>query len=148
MTLAKSNRSALVAESGRKPYGVDISVRRHNLTADEPIGLGGQDYGPDPFEILLSALGACTAMTVRMYADRKGWPLDRVSVRVVQTVRAGGVGGAADRFERTVFLDGELSLEQRARLMEIAARCPVGETLKRGAETPVVAAPSPPEPAV
>ena len=99
--------------------------------ADEPEEAGGLGSGPTPYDLLSAGLGACTAMTLRMYADRKGWPLERTRVTV-------GHARAADRtprdvFSRQVAMTGALDPNQRARLMEIAGRCPVHRTLTEGA---------------
>jgi len=114
----------------------EISVGAHRLIADEPREAGGSDAGPDPYSLLLASLGACTAMTLQIYARRKEWPLERVEVRlrhsrihaedceVCETRR-----GSVDRIERQISLSGQLSEEQRGRLLEIAARCPVHRTL-------------------
>ena len=107
------------------------------LLTDEPAALGGEGAGPDPYTLLLAALGSCISMTLRMYARRKGWPLERVRVRLrqgrVHAKDCADCGGAAEgflhRIERAVELEGELSEEQRARLQEIAHRCPVHRTL-------------------
>lgn len=114
---------------------------RHHALADEPRAFGGTDRGMSPYGFLAAGLGACTSMTVRMYARRKGWPLDGISVDVThdrvhaEDARADGEGGQdkVDRFNRVVRLLGDLDAEQRARLMEIADRCPVHRTLERGA---------------
>jgi len=108
------------------------------LSADEPEALGGRDTGPDPYELVLAGLAACTAMTVRMYARRKGWPLAHVEVRVNLLQEPGPDGEMVDRFERVLDLQGDLSLEERARLITIADRCPVSQTLKNGAEVTAV----------
>jgi putative redox protein len=102
----------------------EITVGGHRLTADEPLSAGGTDTGPAPYDLLISALGACTSMTVSLYARRKQWPLDAVTVRL----RHAKVH-AADHIERDVELHGDLSDEQRARLLEIANKCPVHKTL-------------------
>ncbi len=113
-----------------------ITAGRHRFTADEPIAAGGGDTGPNPYDLLLSALGACTAMTLRLYAERKALPLDRVTVRL----RHGRIHaadcetcetkeGMIDRIERSIRLEGNLDTAQRARLMEIADKCPVHRTL-------------------
>lgn len=107
------------------------------LLIDEPQSLGGDGAGPDPYTLLLAALGGCISMTVTLYARRKGWPLERVTVRLrqqrqhakdcVECTRAGE--GFIHRIERSVTLEGNLSEEQHARLQEIAHKCPVHKTL-------------------
>jgi putative redox protein len=111
---------------------------KHHVAADEPEAYGGTDRGLTPYQFLAAGLGACTSMTVRMYARRKGWPLDRVAVDVthdkVHAQDAGGAGGEkVDMFRRVLTLEGDLSGAQRARLLEIADRCPVHRTLEAGA---------------
>ncbi|RKW38013.1 MAG: OsmC family peroxiredoxin [Lautropia sp.] len=125
-----------------------IQAGRHTWLADEPVRMGGSDLGPDPYALLLSSLGACTSMTIRMYANRKGMKLDDVVVDLVhrrETLPAGSTGsaessstaGAAshgstqteDVFERQITLKGELSDAERQRLLEIADKCPVHKTL-------------------
>ncbi len=104
---------------------------------DEPASLGGEDAGPDPYTLLLGALGSCISMTVTLYARRKGWPLERVTVRLrQQRVHAKDCAeceatfdGFVHRVERSVTLEGNLTDEQRARLQEIAHNCPVHKTL-------------------
>lgn len=115
------------AAIGTDRYHVDLRARRHQLAADEPTSHGGADTGPTPFELLLSALGACTAITLRMYADRKGWPLVGVEVRLVQQ-RVGD----QDQITRQIRLDGDLDDSQRARLLDIAERTPVTRAIKQG----------------
>ncbi len=113
-----------------------IEAGAHRLTADEPVAAGGDDTGPDPYDLLLAALGACTSITLRAYARRKGWPLERVAV-VLQhdKIHAEDCAdcetkiGLVDRIRRTIALGGPLGDEQRARLLEIANRCPVHRTL-------------------
>lgn len=122
-------RSVTVCESGNGPYGQFITTGRHVMGADEPEDLGGKDTGPDPYEFLLSGLGACTAMTLRMYANHKQLPLEKIEVRLRHLVRADKE--TVDKFERVITLHGPLSDEQRARLLEVAERCPVSQTLKR-----------------
>ena len=129
-----SERSVTVVESGNGPYGQFIPSGRHVLGADEPVELGGQDTGPDPFELVLAGLGACTAMTLRMYANRKGMPLERVTVKLRHLQRATAGKGLSDRFERLITLEGDLSSDDRQRLLEIADRCPVSQTLKRASD--------------
>jgi putative redox protein len=102
----------------------DVSVGPHNLIGDEPPEVGGDDAGPSPFEYLHAALGTCTSITLKMYADRKQWPLKSVRVDVT-----GGQVGAEYVIERTIHVDGDLDATQRARLLEIAEKCPVHKTL-------------------
>jgi putative redox protein len=110
----------------------------HHLLADEPVSLGGTDRGPTPYGLLAAALGACTAMTLRMYARHKGLPLLLVSVDVdhdkVHGVDAATAGQGLDLFRRTIRLDGPLDDDQRARLLAIADKCPVHRTLEAGAK--------------
>ena len=128
-----SDRDVTVSESGNGPYGQFITSGHHIMGADEPEDLGGRDTGPDPYELLMSALGACTAMTLRMYASRHQWPVDHIEVRLHHVQRAGGAE-VRDRFERVVKIRGDVTDEQRARLIEIADRCPVSQTLQRSSE--------------
>ena len=120
-------------------YRTEITAGIHTLFADEPIAAGGTDQGPNPYDLLVSALGACTAMTVRMYADRKGWPLDEVIVRLQHgrnhakdEERCEDSPVRLDLIQLHVDLQGELTDEQRTRLLEIAQRCPVHRTLDAG----------------
>ncbi|MEM6927512.1 MAG: OsmC family protein, partial [Myxococcota bacterium] len=113
-----------------------IRAGTHRFAADEPHHIGGNDTGPNPYDLLLASLGSCTAMTLRMYADRKEWPLEEVSI-VLSHERIHGEDSAkvdadAPRLERIVKrvkLTGDLSAEQIQRLLEIADRCPVHRTL-------------------
>lgn len=127
-------RVVTVAESGNGPYGQFITTGHHVLGADEPESVGGKDTGPDPFELLLSGLGACTAMTIRMYANRKQFPLEKIEVRLRHVVRATGGKDLKDRFERAITLTGPLDAGQRQRLLEIAEKCPVSQTLQRSSD--------------
>ena len=106
-----------------------IRARRHTLTADEALSHGGTDTGPAPYEILFSALAACTAITLRMVAQRKGWELGAIRVDVELEKDASG----ADRIARTVSFGAPLNEEQRATLAEIAEKTPVTRTIKAGA---------------
>jgi len=115
-----------------------IDIRGHQLIADEPRDAGGDDAGPNPYELLLSALGACTAITVRLYAQRKGWPLESVEVALThERMHAEDCAdcetriGFLDHITKDITLNGPLDAEQRLRLVEIAERCPVSQTLQR-----------------
>jgi uncharacterized OsmC-like protein len=124
---------------GRTGFRTDVTARTHSLIVDEPVAEGGTDLGPTPYECLLSALGACTVMTLRLYADRKKWPLESVTVHMrsgrshekdcedCETKKV-GIG----QIQRRLELEGTLTAEQRTRLIEIADRCPVKQTLERG----------------
>ena len=113
-----------------------IRAGPHLLLADEPVEAGGTDAGPNPYELLLSSLGACTSMTLRLYADRKNWPLERVTVRLehwkVQANSRGGGGSAVDEIKKVVVLVGQLSRAQRDRLLDVAGKCPLHRSLERG----------------
>jgi putative redox protein len=126
----------VVQERGTGKFAQDVIAGGHRLTADEPIDAGGGGEGPGPYDYLLAALGACTSMTVRMYAARKAWPLARVTVRLRHAkIHAADCAdcetsvGMVDRIERDITLEGALSAEQTAKLMEIADKCPVHRTL-------------------
>lgn len=121
-------------------YTTTITAGNHAFLADEPQAVGGADEGPNPYELLAAALGACTAMTLRMYANRKEWPLQSVEVRVSHDkvyVRdceecEGDPNARVDRFRRTISVLGPLEPDQVERLKEIATRCPVHRTLAEG----------------
>jgi len=117
-------------------FAQQIVAGPHRLAGDEPESVGGTGTGPSPYDFLLAALGSCTSMTVAMYARRKGWPLERVTVALRHSkIHAEDCAecetkeGRLDRIERDVRLDGPLTAEQRARLLEIANKCPVHRTL-------------------
>jgi len=118
-------------------FAQTILVGRHALTADEPMSVGGTDTGPNPYDLFLAALGSCTSMTLAMYARRKNWPLEAVTVHLrYAKIHAADCKacetkeGRLDYIEREVELTGMLSEEQRARLLDIASKCPVHRTLK------------------
>jgi uncharacterized OsmC-like protein/pimeloyl-ACP methyl ester carboxylesterase len=126
----------VVSESGEGPFAQSIWAGPHRLRADEPPSVGGEDSGPTPYGLLLASLGACTAMTLRMYARRKELPLEHVEVRLRhEKIHARDCAecemqeGKVDRIEREITLEGELDAGQRERLLEIADRCPVHRTL-------------------
>jgi putative redox protein len=126
--------SVTVIESGNGPFAQFVTAGHHVMGADEPERLGGHDTGPSPYEYVMAGLGACTAMTMRMYADRHHWPLRKVTVALRHQVIAAEEGAGVDRFVRTIMLEGDLSNEQRARLIAIAEHCPVSRTLRRASE--------------
>jgi len=114
----------------------EIEAGGHHLVSDEPLDLGGTDAGPTPYDLLVAALGSCTAITLQMYARHKGWPLLGVEVRLTHgKIHARDCAecetkeGRIDRIEREIVLQGALDEAQRARLLEIADRCPVHRTL-------------------
>jgi uncharacterized OsmC-like protein/pimeloyl-ACP methyl ester carboxylesterase len=126
-----------IVEAGDGKFAQDIYAGRHRLRADEPLAIGGADSGPNPYDLLAAALGACTAMTVRLYADRKQLPLERVTVDLEHDkVHAADCAecetreGMIDRIARVLTLEGELDDAQRAKLLEIADKCPVHRTLE------------------
>ena len=129
--MATESEVTLVSETGRGKYQMEARTGSATLLLDEPVAVGGLGSGPSPYNLLSAALGGCTAMTIRLYAARKNWPLRHVEVAVRHS-RAGLE--ARDRFEIDIMLEGALDDAQRARLKEIADRCPVHLTLARGSE--------------
>lgn len=129
----------VVVRSGRTHYRTEIEARGHRFLADEPAPVGGTDAGPTPYDYLVAAIGACTAITVRMYADRKGWPLDEVTIRLRHSrVHEADCENCMDRpvgidqLEQEIEFSGDLTEEQKERLRTIADRCPVKQSLARG----------------
>jgi putative redox protein len=114
--------------SNEAPYLVRIEDGTHQWSADEPVALGGADLGPTPHQLLLSALGACTAVTLRMYAARKSWALEEVQVELQFNPDGPPAGGGND-IRRRITVRGELSAEQRERLLQIANACPIHKVL-------------------
>ena len=129
-----------VRDTGRGKFQVEVRAGGVTFLADEPMAAGGLGSGPTPYDLVGSALGACTAMTLRLYADKKSWPLRSVTVRVLH--RRDGLA-AKDRFAREIVLEGDLSEDQRLRLLEIAKRCPLHQTLERGSDVMTVLAERP-----
>jgi putative redox protein len=127
--------TVIVTETGAGTYTQEITAGHHRLASDEPRPIG-DDAGPTPYDLLLAGLGACTSMTVRMYAHRKGWPLERVRVTLRHSrIHAKDCAdcetrtGFVDHIDRDIELSGDLDDEQRQRLLRIAERCPVHQTL-------------------
>ena len=130
-----SDGTVTVTETGSGTYTQEITVGHHQLAADEPRPIG-DDAGPGPYDLLLAALGACTSMTVRMYANRKGWQLERVRVTLRHSrIHAEDCAdcetriGWIDHIDRDLELTGDLDDTQRQQLLHIAERCPVHQTL-------------------
>lgn len=129
-----SARTITVSESDPAPYGQNVNMGPHGLTADEPADMGGNDSGPSPYEFVMAGLGACTNMTLRMYANQKNWPLTHIATQVTHEKVAGDDNLKRDVFTRTITIVGAtLTDEQRLRLLEIADRCPVSRTLEGNA---------------
>ena len=131
----------IAVASGARKYIENITVGPHTLRADEPVALGGGDTAPTPYELLLSALGACTAITVRMFAERRQWPLEQVHVELSHSkahatdcANCDSPSARLDRVELAIRFVGELSDEQRRKLMDVAAHCPLHRTLTAGLE--------------
>ena len=126
----------VVVHGSAKGFAQEVAVGGHRLTADEPVAAGGTDTGPNPYDLLLAALGSCTSMTVGLYARRKQWPLEAVRVRLRHArIHAADCEDCEttvamlDRIECDLELVGPLDAEQRARLLDIATKCPVHRTL-------------------
>jgi uncharacterized OsmC-like protein/alpha-beta hydrolase superfamily lysophospholipase len=129
--------AVVVRETRRGKFQQEVIVGAHRFLADEPVAVGGMDSGPGPYDLLLAGLGACTSMTLRLYAERKQLPLKQTTVRLrhdkihaADCAECETKEGMIDRIERAITLDGDLDAEQRARLMEIADKCPVHRTLE------------------
>jgi putative redox protein len=139
-TVPASDGVVRVSETGAGKFQAKVEAGGAMLLADEPVSVGGLASGPTPYELVAAGLGACTVMTLRLYADRKGLPLERASVEVRHERQAGQT--PPDVFERTLKLEGTFDEEQRARMFEIADKCPVHRTLEGGARVTTNAAPA------
>lgn len=133
---AKMSDPKVIVRGTGAGFTQEIHAGAHHLTADEPVSAGGTDKGPSPYDLLLAALGACTSMTIALYARRKGWPVEGVEVRLRHSrIYAQDCAdcetkeGMLDRIEREIELKGSLNAEQRQKLLEIANKCPVHRTL-------------------
>lgn len=135
--MSEETTTAVVVETGESAFAVSMDVSGHHLVGDEPIVKGGNDLGPAPYDLLLAALGECTAMTVRWYARQQDWPLERVEVTLTHAKgTAEGKSSKTDHFAKRIRVVGQdLSVEQRQKLIAVAARCPVQRTLEG---TPVI----------
>jgi uncharacterized OsmC-like protein len=135
-TSEKSGIRGVAVRGSAAGFAQEILVGAHRMTADEPLSAGGTDTGPSPYDLLLAALGACTSITVGMYARRKGWPLEEVTVNLRHwKIHASDCAecetkeGMLDRIERDIHFAGKLTADQRSKLLEIANKCPVHRTL-------------------
>jgi uncharacterized OsmC-like protein/alpha-beta hydrolase superfamily lysophospholipase len=134
--LGEAPRHVVVRETRNGKFQQTVSIGPHRMLADEPIAAGGEDTGPGPYDFVLAGLGACTSMTMRMYADRKSLPLERVTVTLKHSkIHAEDCAdcetrtGMLDQIDRSIAMEGALDAEQRGKLMEIADKCPVHRTL-------------------
>lgn len=128
--MTTNQRTAHIIETGESTFAVTMDVSGHIISGDEPVAAGGKNLGPSPYDLLLAALGECTAMTVRWYAQRKSWPLDKVEVRLSHH-KEDGQTGKIDVFNKEIILHGhELTEDQRAKLVEAANKCPIHRTLE------------------
>ncbi|CAN5268551.1 bifunctional alpha/beta hydrolase/OsmC family protein [soil metagenome] len=132
----RAEAGAVVARTRTGAFRTELNANGHPLVADEPASVGGEGSGPTPYDLLSAALAACTSMTIRVYADRKEWPLESVTTAVGHDrIHASDCEecetqeGKIDRFDRRIDLQGELTDEQRQKLLEIAGKCPVHRTL-------------------
>ncbi|MFS4456703.1 alpha/beta fold hydrolase [Maribacter sp. 2304DJ31-5] len=141
--ILKTKHQVVVSLNGEDDFTTDMKVGNHFLIADEPLNVGGNDYGPSPYELVSAGLSACTAMTIQMYAKRKGWSVENVEVHTSygkshaeDCQDCGADSAKIDTFHREVRLTGNLDEKQKARIMQIADKCPVHRTLH--SETQVI----------
>jgi putative redox protein len=134
--MEKSETGSVVVHGSAAGFVQEIRAGSHHFRADEPASAGGTDAGPTPYDLLLAALGACSSMTIGMYARRKAWPLEEVTIHLrhwkihaADCAECETKEGMLDRIDRDIHLTGPLTSEQRSRLMEIANKCPVHRTL-------------------
>lgn len=125
----------MVTATAAEPWGQALLTQTHVAFADEPASEKGRDTGPNPHELVLMGLGACTAITVRMYAARKGWPIDKLDVRLsYRRPVAGEAAPAREQIDRKIEIEGPLDADQRARLFAIAEKCPIHKLLTAGVD--------------
>src|SRR5947209_1507735 len=136
LDMGEAPRQVVVRETRQGKFQQTVSIGPHRLLADEPVAVGGEDCGPGPYDLVLAGLGACTSMTMRLYADRKSLPLERVTVTLKHSkihaedcAECETKAGMLDQIERVIAMEGNLDTEQRKKLMEIADKCPVHRTL-------------------
>ncbi len=134
--LGEAPRSVVVRETRNSKFQQTVTIGPHRMLADEPVAAGGEDTGPGPYDFVLAGLGACTSMTMRLYAERKSLPLERVTVTLKHSkihaedcAECETKAGMLDQIERVIAMEGNLDTEQRKKLMEIADKCPVHRTL-------------------
>jgi len=135
------DETIVIDETKAGTFQVKVIAGSSTFLVDEPAAVGGLDSGPNPYDLLSAAVGACSLMTMRLYADRKKWPLERVRVKV--THQRDGLAGR-DRFLREIQLFGALDEAQRARIIDISKRCPVHLTIERGSDVETVLLPNTP----
>jgi putative redox protein len=134
--LGEAPRNVVVRETRNSKFQQTVSIGPHRMLADEPIAAGGEDTGPGPYDFVLAGLGACTSMTMHLYAERKSLPLERVTVTLKHSkihaddcAECETKAGMLDQIDRVIAMEGNLDAEQRGKLMEIADKCPVHRTL-------------------
>ena len=135
-TASEAPRHVVVSETRNSKFQNTVSIGPHRLLADEPVAAGGEDTGPGPYDFLLTALGACKSMTMRLYADRKSFPLERATVTLSHSkihaqdcAECETTEGMLDQIEVLIDLEGPLDTDQYKRIVEIADKCPVHRTL-------------------
>jgi len=135
-TTQPTEAAHVIVRGDAKGFAQQIELGSHRLTADEPVSYRGTDGGPSPYDLLLAALGSCTSMTIGLYARKRRWPLEQITISLHHSkIHAKDCDdcetkeGRIDRIEMEIHLEGALADEQRAKLMEIAGKCPVHQTL-------------------
>lgn len=123
-----STKTKILAGIGHEHYVTKLSMRGHLLVADEPVDNGGKDAGPTPTELVLSGLAACTASTLRMYIDKKGWEVERIDLELTIDIEKTDTGQTS-RISSIIDISGNITAEQKERILEIAAKCPVHRLL-------------------
>ena len=134
--MAERTEPHVVVQGDANGFAQKVQVGSYNLATDEPVSYGGTDSGPSPYDLILAALGSCTSMTIGLYARKRSWPVEKISVSLWHSkIHAQDCDdcetkeGRIDRIEMEIHLDGSLTDEQRATLMEVAGKCPIHQTL-------------------